>query len=460
MNESLTLAKYICNTSYDDLPSDVVWATKRSFLDGLGVMLAASGAGEGVGEVVNLAIRMGGVRESTIIGTNTMVPAYMAAFANGAMSHAMDFEDYGMRVHPNAAAIPAALAVAEYVGNISGKEFISALALGCDVTCRLSMAREQDCDPLDAGWYMPPILGAFGAASASSKLLGLGPEEVVDAFSLTLCQATCSAQLIHSAHSVVRAIRDAFSAKSGVFSALLAKNGLKGFDEPIEGKAGLFTMYSGGRYDPRVLTDGLGKNFGGVNISLKPWPACAITHPYIEAALQIAHQWKMEPVEMERVRLVVGDGPETRMVCEPLERKRRPTVAIDAKFSIPFVVATALIYGSVTLDHFSKEALADGNILSLTGKMSLDVVPELSNNETGQGLVQVWARGRKIESQKVAFTYGHPNNPMTEADVVSKFMNCAKYASKRVSAGVLNELLRMILHLEEVADMRKVAALL
>ena len=164
MNPSLILAKHIADTDYDDIPNHVVDITKKSFLDGLGVILAASSLGEGCKQFVNLAIAEGGKEESTIIGFDAKVSTCMAAFANGSMSHAIDFEDThdGASVHPNAAAIPAALAVAESIGNVNGKEFIAALALGSDIVCRLGLAKKED--PIKYGWYMPPILGAFGAA--------------------------------------------------------------------------------------------------------------------------------------------------------------------------------------------------------------------------------------------------------------------------------------------------------
>jgi len=101
---------------------------------------------------------------------------------------------------------------------------------------------------VDYGWYMPPILEAFGATAAAGKLLKLDEEQIRNAFSLTLCQATCSAELIYSTHSMIRAIRDAFSAKAGLLSALLAKKGITGFQQPFEGRAGLFNIYLRGKW--------------------------------------------------------------------------------------------------------------------------------------------------------------------------------------------------------------------
>ena len=139
MKESLALAKYIIETNYEDLPNAVVDVTKKALLDGIGVTLGAGTLGEGCRAFVDLAIQGGGKQESTIIGFNAKVPSYMAAFANGSMAHALDFEDAheGALVHSNSATIPAALAVAELVGKTSGKELITAITLGSDIVCRV-----------------------------------------------------------------------------------------------------------------------------------------------------------------------------------------------------------------------------------------------------------------------------------------------------------------------------------
>ena len=453
MNPSLILAKHIADTDYDDIPNHVVDITKKSFLDGLGVILAASSLGEGCKQFVNLAIAEGGKEESTIIGFDAKVSTCMAAFANGSMSHAIDFEDThdGASVHPNAAAIPAALAVAESIGNVNGKEFIAALALGSDIVCRLGLAQKEDL--IKYGWYMPPILGAFGATTATCKLLRLNPEQILDAFSLTLCQATCSAELIHSPRSLVRGVRDAFSAKAGVLSALLAKDGVIGFDQPFEGQAGLFTMYSRGNYDPQPLTNGLGKVFEGANVSFKPWPACRGTHSFIEATLQIVNEYKIKPSDIKSIKLIIGPAPISRMLCEPIERKRNPTTAIDAKFSIPFTVAAALAYKGVMLSHFTPKALLDHHVLEVTPRITYEVDTQSGR---GEGFIQIKTEHEEITSRNIEFVYGHPKNPISQDALVAKFMDCVAYSAKKISEKKLNKVVQLILNLEDVKNIGEI----
>jgi 2-methylcitrate dehydratase PrpD len=454
VNESLTLAKNIVDTDYKDIPRHVAGVTKKSFLDAVGVMLAAGKLGEGCKEFVTLAIQQGGKKESTIVGFDAKVPACMAAFANGSMSHALDFEDTHDKalVHPNAAAIPAALAIAESVGNVSGKEFIAALTLGGDLAARLGLAVKENL--VEYGWYMPPILEAFGATAAASKLLKLDAGQIRNAFSLTLCQATCSAELIYSSNSMIRGIRDAFSAKAGLLSALLAQKGITGFEHPFEGKAGLFNNYSRGKWDPLSLTKGLGKIFEGANVSFKPWPSCRGTHAYIDAALQILEEHPLKPVEIKEIHLTVNSM--NKMLCEPLENKKNPVTAIEAKFSLPFTVATAVVHGTVTLDHFDPRALSDPLVLGLARKVSYRVDEKLGLKQATQGALRIETQDGRTYSKSSEFPCGHPDNPMSDEALVSKFMDCAKHSVKKFPKRTLNKVVELILSLEEIKDISEV----
>lgn len=454
MNESLILAKYVKETFYEDLPPRVVKMTKMSLLDAIGVILAASGQSNECRPFVELAMESGGLKESTILGFQERVPAAMAAFANGSMAHALDFEDAHDKalVHPNAVALPVILALAEKLGNIDGKRLITALAIGCDIVCRLGLAFKEN--PIESGWYIPPILGSFGAVAAACKLSDLGVEETVDAFSLNLCQTTCSAELTYSPYSDIRAVRDAFAAKGAILSVFLAERGIKGFDLPLEGTAGLFSLYSKGNYDSSMLTDGLGKRFEGENVSFKPWPTCRGTHTFIEAALQLMYSHSIDANDIKDISVVVSSF--NKMLCEPIEVKTAPKTTIDAKFSIPFSLATALHYKNVSLDHFTPQGLQNDNVRQLARKIRYDVDPALGLKEATKGLLEIKTKDNKIYSKQVDQAYGHPDNPISEDDLIKKFIDCANKAVKKIPEKDLEKAVKYIMSLEEIEDVRKI----
>jgi 2-methylcitrate dehydratase PrpD len=451
VKESLALAKYIFETNYEALPHAVVNVTKKALLDGIGVILGAGTLGEGCRAFVDLAIQGGGKQESTIIGFDTKVPSYMAAFANGSMAHALDFEDAheGALVHSNAATIPAALAVAESRRVTNGKELITALTLGSDIVCRMGLALKEDL--IEYGWYHPAILDAFGATAAASKLLKLTPEQILDAFSLCLCQATCSGEIVYSPKSVIRAIRESFGAKTGVLSALLAKEGIRGFDEPFEGKAGFFNLYAKGKYDPALLLKDLGTLFESANIAFKAWPSCRGTHAYVEGALAIVKENNIRLADIDSIKVVVGERSINRRLCEPLEKKQHPSVAIDAKFSIPFTVATALVHKTITLDSFTPQSLKNAEVLNMAEKVTYEIDANAERSDSVQGYTEIKLKNGETKSKKVEFVYGHPKNPIDAESLVAKFINCASHSAKQIDT---QRVIEMVMSLEDLHDVR------
>lgn len=460
---SAALARFVAETRFENLPPRTVEMTKRCLLDALGVTLAASTLGEGCAAFVELAEQQGGTAESTLIGFGRKVPALMAAFANGSMAHALDFEDAHDRAlqHPNAPTVPAALAVAEAVGGVDGKRLITALAVGCEIVCRLGFALRVPLD--DYGWYPPPILGAFGATAAAAHLYGLTTRQTLDAFSLALCQATCSAEIKYSPNSVVRAVRDAFAAKTGVLSAQLACKGIAGFDLPFEGKAGFFALYARGNYDPAELTRQLGKVFAIETISFKPWPTCRGTHVYIEAALALAREHRLDVAGIRRIR-ACGNRI-NRMLAEPPAQKQQPATAIDAKFSIPFCVAIALCHNAVTLNHFRHDALSDPEVLGVARRVSFEVIGSETNKlantlDVTRGSLEIETLdGRKL-AKHLDRPYGHPERPLDDAALVRKFLHCGRHAANHRGEATLQRVCDVVLALERCADIGELTALL
>lgn len=181
------IARTIVETTYEDIPAHAVHVAKKSILDCLGVMLAAATVGEGCREIAEIVTHGNGRGESTIIGYGGRAPAPLAAFANGALTHALDYDDVDdfSRLHPTGSCLPAALAIAERVGGVDGKRFITALALGGDLVVRLG-----SCLPhLDQRWSRPAVVGVFGATAAAGKLLRLDGSQMAGALGNALNQS-------------------------------------------------------------------------------------------------------------------------------------------------------------------------------------------------------------------------------------------------------------------------------
>jgi 2-methylcitrate dehydratase PrpD len=423
---SATLAQHFAQVRFSDLSQSTIWAAKRAILDGIGVMLAASGESADVQPFVHLAMLCGGLPQASLLGRAERVSAPAAALANGALAHALDFEDAFDRtpLHPNASLLPATLAISELQAPVSGADYLAAVATGCDFVCRLGLSLRR---PMESqGWYPPPILGAFGATVAAAMLMRLDARRLNDALSLLLCQNSCPGEIKYSPDTVIRAIREAFPAQAAVTSALLAARGVRGFDAPLEGRSGFYALFAGGEYDPRALLDLLGKRNWIEELSFKQWPCCRGTHAYIEAARVLRRSGGFVAADVERLQMFGGDTQQ--MLCEPRLQKLAPRTQIDAKFSLPFVVAAALLQDEITLGSFSAEHLANPALLALAAKAEFQAAPQWQDNPAGGALTVTLRDGRRLQ-HAVAQAAGDPARPLSDATLRAKFLDCAARAA-------------------------------
>jgi 2-methylcitrate dehydratase PrpD len=444
------LAQHIAAAEFGRLSKPTRHATKRAVLDGFGVMLAASGTSEDITPFVELARAHGGPAEAHIIGFGDGVSLPMAALANGAMAHALDFEDAFDRAptHPNASLLPAVMAIAEARGPISGPDFIAAVATGCDLVCRLALSLRQRMEK--GGWYPPPIFGAFGATAGAARLLRLNERQITDAFSLLLCQNTCPGEIKYSAETTLRAVREAFPSNAAVLSCLLGERGVRGFDEPLEGKSGFFRLFADSNYDPGTILDGLGRHYYIEELSFKRWPCCRGTHAYIEAAqtLRAVHGFKATDV----ARVVLIGGHEQTMLSEPEAQRRKPLHAIDAKFSLFFTLAAALLHDEVTLESFSPQNLSNPALLQLAAKVQFELSAQPAAWSAAAGEVVVHLEDGRCVRHLVSHALGDTRRPLDDATLVHKFVACAARAAKPLSGAVARGLAERILALEGESD--------
>jgi 2-methylcitrate dehydratase PrpD len=431
------------------LPHATRHAAKRVLLDATGVMLGASGM---VGEVdgfVALARAMG-AGPCRILGTGDAVSPAMAALANGAMAHALDYEDaFDLAPgHPNASLVPALLALAQSRGPVSGDRFLAALVAGCDLACRMGLALRQKMEV--GGWYPPPILAGHGAALGAAHLLGLDARQMADALSLALCQVTMPGEIKYSERTVIRAIREAFPAQAAVQSALLAEQGVAGFEQALEGRSGFYALYAGGQFDPQVLLAPFGNEFWIEHLTFKPWPSCRGTHPFIEMALALQAEHGFAAGEIAAI--TVGVGPMQRMLVEPVERKAAPAVAIDAKFSIPFCTASALVNGAVGLDSFGPPELADPVVLALAAKVAFEQPPEADQWRGDAGTLAIVLADGRCFAAALDRARGTADNPLSDEQMIAKFTDCATRAARPLSVDQAQDLAGRIMTLENCAD--------
>jgi len=418
------LVTYISETDYNSLPKEVIGETKKFILDTIGVGLA--GAREpGCKEVVDLVKKWSPNNTgSTIIYYRDKVSPPEAAFANSVVMHALDFDDTldSSAIHAHVSSIPAALAIAENKGKVSGKEFITAVTLGVDITCRIASAILT---PLS--WIRTATCGSFGAAAAAAKILNGGEKEIVHTFGIVYSQTAGNAQCLIDG-GLVKRMQPGFSARSAVLSAALASQGVTGATNVFMGEYGFFKLYERGKVKEEKVVENLGDHFGVMDLSIKPYPCCRMTHASIDAALELynAHHIDVEGIAevIVYVSKMVSD-----MVGGPFTIRSNPQV--DAQFSIPYTVAVALKKREVFLNDFTSDTVRkDSSLLELAKKVRVLMDPELLANDISSATMVIRMLQGESISFKVNTLKGSPLRPMTFNECADKFKKCIEYSHK------------------------------
>ncbi len=455
MDAAYLFAKNFVNTKYENLPPEVVEATKKEILDLLGVALGGA-CQPGASHVCQLVKEWGGKEESSIIGSQQKVPAPNAAQANATMAHALDFDDVheAAVMHPGIASIPVALAVAEACGNLSGKEFITSTALGVDMMCRLALATTPGKSPIELGWHLTTLFGFLGSAATSARIMGLNEEQIVDAIGIGYHQCAGNGQCVKDG-ALTKRLGPGFAVKGGITAALMARAGVTGAKNSLEGEWGLYQQYMHGDYSPEILTAELGKRFEGINVVIKPYPCCRGVHPAIDAALALATDDNVRSEDIKEIILSVTDAHYS-LLCQPEDAKRSPRNPVDAQFSIPWGVASAIVNRRVGLDDFTESAIKNSRVLELTQKIRIEIDNSLHKAGPEPTRVKVVTKEGKTLARVVDNPLGSLQRPMSFEDCTRKFRDCAKALAPRSADAVIE----LVGSLEQVDDISKIVRLL
>ncbi|MDR1508518.1 MAG: MmgE/PrpD family protein [Synergistaceae bacterium] len=459
---SVDFARNVVNTTFGNISAKGVEFAKQDILDTLGTLLGGSTADAGK-EVVELAKEWGGKPESTIMAYGGKVPAPLAAFCNATMAHALDLDDTHatLPVHIGPIVVSTAFAIAQRVGNVDGKEFITSVALGADMLSRLARARTYPIHKY--GFMFTPLYGYFGAASAAGKLLKLDESQMVNAYGIAYAQCAGNVQVnIDDEHALTKRLSCGFAARGGIMSALLAKKGLTGAQHSLEGRFGLFNIYQRGDYDHDVLVKDIGKVYEIDNLSFKPYACCRQAHSYIDAALQLKRKHSIEPSEIDTIKVFINELA-GRALCEPFELRCAPKEEVHAQFSIPWNVGVALAHGKVAIDCIQKENLNDAAVLAITKKITAEIDPALEGQKllAPEKAVEIRMKdGRVLTSSGTSTPKGDPANPMSYEELTAKFMDCLTFAPKKLDNENVKKAIDMCIHLEEVKNVGDIALFL
>jgi 2-methylcitrate dehydratase PrpD len=403
---STLLADHFVNVPARDLPPKLIADAKTLVADYLGVAIAGSQADSGA-IAARFANETGGKLEATLIGHAGRVSAVHAAFANAISSHSIELDDVDVLAlfHFSPPVVSAALAVAERE-KTNGKDFITAVALGCEMMARASAAANNSLR--DRGYHTTPTCGVFGATIAAGYLLKLDRDQTVSALGLAGAQSSGLMEMYGP--SMQKRFNPGPAARNGVTAALMAKLGFTGAATIFDGERGFLRAFTD-KFDLSELTRGLGKDYP-VHMEYKAYSCARPIHNAIDCALNIRKQLKEPIANISAITM------QRHPAWAKYHLNAKPKTYHEAQVSLPYSTAVALIEGNALLPQYQDEKLGDADILRLSEMVKVVVDPGLPRGVSCLMTLRTTG-GAELKSQ-VDHPRGSIENPMSPDDMANK----------------------------------------
>ena len=439
MEVTRTLARFIVNHRYADIPEKVRHEAARSFLNWVGCAVGGS-RHETVENALAALSEFSGPREATVLGRGDKLDIMLAALMNGATSHTFDFDDTHLRtvIHPSGPVASALLALAERKG-LNGKEFLNAFILGIEAECRIGNAVYPS--HYDVGWHITATAGVFGAAAAAGRVLGLSEQQMVWALGIA---ATQSSGLREMFGTMCKPFHPGNAARNGLLAALLASKNFTSSEEGIEGRRGFANVLATAR-NYAEITEKLGETWEISLNTYKPFACGIVEHPAIDGCIQLRNEHKLKGDEIEGIALKVHP-----LVLE-LTGKKTPQTGLEGKFSVYHSSAVAIIHGAAGEAEYSDAVVRDPKVVALRDKVAAAADHAMHEDQVH---VTIRLKSGKSVEKYVEHCVGSLGRPMSDADLEAKFRGlCAGILSQ----GESDKLIQLCWDIGKLGDAAEVA---
>jgi 2-methylcitrate dehydratase PrpD len=406
-----TLARYIVAARYEDLPANVRKEGARTLLNWVGCAVGGSHH-ETVDKAVAALAPFSGKPEANVLGRREKLDIVTAALMNGISSHIFDYDDTHLKtiIHPAGPVASAILALAQH-RPVSGKDFLNALVLGVETECRIGNAVYPN--HYDIGWHITGSTGMFGSAAACGKLLGLNEQQMIWALGIAASQPV---GVKIQFGSMTKSFHPGRAAQNGLTAALLAAQGYDSNVHAIEGKDG-WGQASSTKRDWKEVTEGLGTRYEAALNTYKPFACGIVTHPGIDAAIQLRNENKLTADMIESAELHANP------LVLSLTGKTDPASGLEGKFSIYHCIAAGLIYGAAGERQFSDAVVRDPAAVALRKRVTVRTDPAVPTQKSD--LTLKLKDGRTL-TKHIENAIGSVQRPMSDAQLEAKFADLAQ----------------------------------
>jgi 2-methylcitrate dehydratase PrpD len=454
-----SVAEFIVNTKYEEIPQDVIELGKKSILDGFGLSLA--GSVSVMGPIVRQYVQSFGTSEmkASIVGTGMKAHPRFAAFANGVSIHADDYDDtqlsaakdriYGLLTHPTVSVLPPAFALCE-LGHRSGKDFMVAYHMGVEVETKINEAISPR--HYDEGFHSTGTCGSFGSTAACARLRGLDVMQTVYALGIG---ATEGGGFRDNFGSMTKPFQAGHAAENGTVAADLAALGWTAADNILEAPLGFFQA-AGGGFDPDAIVGRFGKpwTLAYPGVSIKPYPSGSLSHPAMGEMMRLIRENNIKAEDVEKVDVGANHAMTTSLL------HHRPMTGLQGKFSMEFCMSILLLDRKAGLSQFQDAVVQRPDVQEMIKRINFYIDPEAESAGLDKmtSIIKIHMKDGRVISGRAEFAKGSPSNPMSYDEVADKFRGCAEFA--KWPSAKAEFVISSVKSLESLSDMSKIAAAL
>jgi 2-methylcitrate dehydratase PrpD len=449
---TLALGRHATGLRYADLPPEVVAKVKECVLDAIGCCLFGVTRSWTL-MVQDMVLEQGGAPQASIMGTKHRTSVSQAVLVTSTAGHGFELDDIHVQahLHPGSLTVPVALALGEWRGPVSGKDFITAVAAGYDVALRVGLAATGS--HFMRGYHFQGTCGAFGAAATAAQLLKLDAEQARHALGIAGSQA--AGLMAAQEGAMAKRMHGGRAAQSGVYAGLLAARGFTGIPNVLEAPYGGFLSSFTDSAMPEQLTDELGKRWEILRVGYKPYASAASTHSAIYSLYTIMKENGLEAADIEQVHLHCSS-----MAVKHCAWEYVPQGVTSAQMSLYYTLAAMAHDGEVLTEQFAESRLSDPALLAFMKRIRIEADPAYDKGGDATRHVsrmKVTARGGRTFEKDAPFRKGSPDFPMTTEERHAKFRRLATAA---LPAAKVEKIIETVESLDKTGDTGTLVALL
>ncbi|HEY6258556.1 MAG TPA: MmgE/PrpD family protein [Xanthobacteraceae bacterium] len=448
MQNTKYVVDYIVSSRLEAVPAQALAVAKGAIQDCVGVALA--GARHAAGAIpAEWARKCLGCGSATVWGQNFKTSAHDAALVNGTAAHALDYDDvtWGLIGHPSVSLVPAVFAIGEAI-KASGRDVLHAYVVGFEVMAKLGRTT-QPRHSLDGGWHATGTIGAFGATAACCKLIGLDAGQTAHALGIVYSMTSGN---VSNFGTMCKPLHAGLAARNAVEASLWAQAGFTALPHPFDGPRGFHEVYSRGLPADMAPLAELGQVYELVErgVVIKPYPCGVALHPAIDAVHALKQEQAIDPDDV-----VSGEAGVTRYTFDKL-CYLVPKTGLEAKFSMPYTIARAILDESIGFDTFTDALVREEKAQALTRRISMYVHEGIESAwKMGSRPVSVrlHLRDGRVRERQVDISKGNPEAAMTPAELNVKFEDCARLSLDPAAMQASSQCLQDIENVKAIADL-------